>query len=294
MIVRFFTVGKMELVILVILAILSSSSISLLIGFAAGLLYALSYYDRTERTGTRRWLSLQRFLSVNLFGFIKRYYFGYEVIYRGVDKEEVMRYQRSNGTTAIFAASPHGLFAIGTFFLVATPDYRTKTGLHWKHVRPCIHRHVFAVPFLRDIALWLGAIDVSREPIEQMLDSTSVIIAPGGTREMIIDPDAPIQTRHTGFLRLAYSKQKPVFPVLHIGQDNVFRSYSCKPLDTIRQLVLAYTGYPFPTFFIGPLPAKLTTYIFAPHEPSVYDSEEAFVNAYYTNLMRYSREISQQ
>ncbi len=269
---------------------------TLLTGFVIGLVYAKFYYDKSEKDGSRKWSSFQRFISTKILYYIKRYYFRFEVIYRGADgkresdivlEEKVLRFQTGK-ESAIFSSSPHGLFAISTFFLVGTPDFESG----WNKVRPCVHRHVFALPVLRDFALWLGAIDVSGENMISMLEKSSILLAPGGTKEMIIDAKNPIQTIHKGFLRIAYEKKKLVFPVLNVGQERVFRSYSFGWLDKIRSFVLKHTGYPFPTLFLGPFPSKLTTYILEPHDPNDYKDEESFINEYYATIITYNEEIN--
>lgn len=270
--------------------------VALFVGFLMGLIYAKFYYDKSEKDGRRQWYSFKQFISMSVAYYIKRYYFGYEVIYKSARgtkaddlalEENVLWYQTNGKETAIFGASPHGLFAINTFFLVGVPDWSSG----WRYVRPCTHRHVFALPLMRDVALWLGAIDVSEENIVAMLEKSSILLAPGGTREMIIDAKNPIQTIHRGFLRIAYARKKLVFPVLNVGQERVFRSYSFAWLDRIRTLVLKYTGYPFPTLFLGPFPSKLTTYVLEPHDPNNYDNEETFINDYYATLIAYNEEV---
>lgn len=279
-----------------ILLVISFIGASLLVGFLIGLLYGKSYNDKSEENGSRKWIAFQRFVSTKIIHYAKRYYFRYEIIYKGGDgtresnillEERVLRYQQGK-ETAIFSSSPHGLFAISTFFLVGTPDWETG----WQSVRPCIHRHVFAIPLLRDFALWIGAIDVSKKHIENMLEKSSILLAPGGTKEMIIDVNNPIQTIHTGFLKIAYANKKLVFPVLHTGQERVFRSSSFRWLDRIRTIVLKHTGYPFPTLFMGPFPSKLTTYVFEPLDPYNYDNEETFIDNYYATIIIYNEEVN--
>lgn len=288
-------IKDMEIVVIALIATLffaSTLGITLFVGIVTGLWYSKYYYDRSEATGTRRWPVLQRWLAVNVFHYVKRHYFNYTIVFKGsADLGEKVARCQGGGETAIFACSPHGLFAIGSFFLVGVPDYHTQTGLRWKRVRACTHRHVFAIPGLREIALWLGAINADRVNIEKMLERESIMLAPGGTREMIIDKDQPIQSVHKGFLKIAFAMRKRVFPVIHTGQEDVFPSYSCAPLDRLRRVVLNLTGYPFPTFFIGPLPRQLTTYIFDAHDPVDYTNEETFINAYYEKILHYNETL---
>ena len=269
----------MELVImssiLVILAI-SSIGAALFIAFLVGLLYSKSYYDGAENTGSRKWPAFQRLIT-NITYPIQRHYFDYNIRYATVELkgyiETILADADATITTIIFSGHPHGLVAINSFFNVGC----------WHRVVPCVHRHVFAIPGVRELALWLGAIDVTRENITEKLKTRSVYIAAGGCREMILSPDA-LQRKHQGFLRLAFSLNKPVVPLIHLGQERAFRSYSCAWLDKIRHVVLDITGYPFPTFCSPPLPVTLTTHVFPLHWPTQYGDEKSFIDAYYELL----------
>ena len=295
--------------------------LGLILGFWLGIWYAPSYYDASECDGRRKWSWLQKAMAQNcIVTLLRNHYFNHTLVYTDTDGEvkpvSDAYYARlsDNNETVIFAGHPHGLFAISSLLLVGLPSVRpsridshlwkrttesaddddngkqkdtmAKPSSHWSNVRPCVHRHLFSIPLLRDLALWLGAIDVSRENITRTLKTHSVYLSPGGCREMIIDGDSTAQRRHTGFLRLAYAERKLVYPVLHHGQARAFRSYSCAWLDRVRHIVLDLTGYPFPSFFLGPFPTTLTTHILAPHDPAAYETEDAFVNGYLAVLQR--------
>ena len=316
---------------------ISSISISLIIGFIIGLIYSKYYYDKSENDGSRKWVYFQYILS-KIFYMIQKYYFTFNIIYKGDDDLEsiIKQYQSihlydneeetindinsncdfdddiivdncllsMNTTTTtlknnninrqrvIFSGHPHGLFPISSFFLISVPQYSNDKTL-WNEVTPCIHKHIFAIPILRDIALWMGAINVTKYNIINMLKTRSVYIAPGGCREMILtnNDNDNIQKKHTGFLKIAYQTHTPIIPIIHIGQDKVFKSYSLKWIDYIRNLILDITGYPWPTIFIGPFPSKLTTYIFDLHNPNDYTDENKFINDYYAKLDVYYTQI---
>lgn len=270
----------------------SFAGIAFMIGFFLGLVYAQSYYDGTEKNGRRAWPQLKKMVA-RLSYPIQKHYFGFNVVYKGSEGlcDLVKHYHSTD--SAIFAGSPHGLVAISSLFLVGLPteeDHDT----NWHRVTPCIHRHVFTIPFLRDVALWLGAIDVSRNNIVEKLKTNSVYLAPGGCREMIMKKNdvSQIQNHHKGFLRIAYSEKKLVFPIIHKGQEHVFREYPLFSFfDRMRVIVLDMTGYPFPSFFVGPFPGQLTTYVFDPHDPSQYTDEQTFINDYYKNLYAYENAL---
>jgi hypothetical protein len=275
--------------------------VGLILGFVAGLGYAPLYYDRSENTGNRRWKGLIRGLTRLTYP-VRRHYFDYTIEYRGegerqsakeLEKEVTLllkkptKEQRERGEereAAIFAASPHGLLAISTLFhSVLTDKYE-----EWSRLTTCVHRHMFFFPVVRELALWLGLVDVTHNNMVSLLEQgRSLYLAPGGCREMIIDKEHPVQTRHSGFLSIAYEQGVPVYPVIHIGQDEVFRSWTWPALDSFRTICLDLTGYPFPTFFTPPLPKKLSTYVFPAFRPTTYDTEEAFIAAYWKAVVKH-------
>ena len=303
----------MEIIIIVCGLIIKLGTVlgaGVLLGFPLGILYArLSYYDGSEKTGARKSDAWQIWLAdcflVTLF---RRHYVMHRQGYINRDGarteyvpsayyDALLETQESK--PVVFAGHPHGLFAIGSLLMVGLPEgerrgtTRTKPVADmWRRVVPCVHRHVFAVPFLRDLALLLGAVDVTRDNMTRMLESRSIYVAPGGCREMIIETDGDgVQKqscRHTGFLSIAYQEKRLVYPMIHRGQERVFVAYSCDWLNQLRHTVLDLTGYPFPTLFTGPWPSAMTTYLCEPHDPAEYKDEEAFVNAYFEAIRLYS------
>jgi hypothetical protein len=344
---------------------------SFLFGALAGYFYYPHYNNGAEKTGALLSLWFRTRVS-SVVGWVTKRYFNYTVVYHSATGEPqekqaalIREYSEGGGDgregkVALFASHPHGIFPVGTIALLGS----------WSHLRPCVHRHIFATPILREFMLWLGAIDVTRENIDAQLDEgNSVILLPGGCREMIhlaaaseekaeakqqkklwllnlslFHPDlilqhlvafvlfpltvgtlaryflhsfeiasllaftvffvAPIaylllylvanmkfvtgayeiQDKHCGFLSIAWRRKVPVIAVLHRGQDRVYRTIAFKPIDAIRTWFLERTGYPFPTFFLGPLPEKLTTHVLPPFSPNNYASEKAFIDDYYTTV----------
>jgi hypothetical protein len=251
--------------------------------FLTGLWYSRFYYDQAEKFRSRYWPSLRSVVR-RLTNAVQKHLFDYTIEYHGEGLEELVAHHQQK-ESAIFSASPHGLFALASFFNVVTPPPSAKTS--WEEVVPCIHRHCFAIPLLREFVLWVGAIDVTKENILQMLEKKSVYVVIGGTREMI--KASRIQTKHRGLLKIAFAQKKLVFPILHCGQDEVFYCYSTEWLDRLRGLMCDLTGYAFPTFFTVHL-APVKTHIFPPHNPAQYEKEEEFIDSYYTQLKKYEEE----
>lgn len=266
--------------LIVLAGAVSALGCAVFAGFVAGLWYSRYYRDGGENTGQRAWPWFRRSVA-RLLTWSATDYLQYTLQYASPDVEELVKHSDS---PALFCGHPHGVVAIGSLCHLTALNQDNE---RWLSVVPCVHGYIFNTPLVREFALWFGARDVTRDNIERLLteENVSVYLTPGGTREMI-DPTV-VQRRHTGFLRIAFKLQRPVFPVLHRGQEAVFPHYSNAWLDRARDLLCDWTGYPFPSFFLGPFRAPLSTVIYAPLQPAAYESEEAFVDAYYAAVERH-------
>lgn len=262
--------------------------------FFIGLFYGGYYHDGAENTRKRHWPAFTSLF--NRLVTILDVYFHYKITYQDENTmEQVYQALQHPHENAIFAGHPHGLFAISSLLLVThLPHERYR--VIWSRVVPCIHRLVFYVPVLREIALWMGAVDVTRENISAMLQQGhSVYLVPGGTAEMILDPQQDIQDRHTGFLKLAYQRKKRVFPIVHFGQEKAFVSYSCPGLDFVRHCMRRLLYYPFPTLFLGPFRVPLETCVLRPINPADYmgrseTGQEGFIKDYFDRVSKFYAE----
>ena len=234
--------------------------------------YARGYYDRSENNGARRWpwffakvAALSQAVAARYFTYTVEYY----------DKAAFEQLRHSD-RRVVFAASPHGLFALASYFNVITLDPL------WQRVQPFVHRHVFAVPLAREITLWLGAIDPTPENITDTLRlrGQSVYVVIDGSRGMLQQ-----RTDNRGLLRLAYAERALLCPVMHSGQDQVFTCYSRPELDRLRSVCCDLVGYPFPTFWrLHCQPLK--TRVLRPLDPTAFATEEQFIEAYSEALRR--------
>ena len=162
----------MEMVVLAVLltgGILTAIGLSFCAGALVGFLYYRHYNDGAEQTGARTKPLFRQCFS-SLFLWLARRLFGYEVKFHGN-----LASTERDGRPVIYASHPHGVFPLGTLALLASIPA----------LRPCVHRLVFAVPVARELALWFGCVDVSRECIAAQIKTRPVLIVPGGCREMI-------------------------------------------------------------------------------------------------------------
>src|ERR1019366_5822031 len=106
----------------------------------------------------RKWEWFKCILSYWVW-LIGKHMFSYKVKFHSTNKNKLesevisILNQSIPGENAIFAAHPHGLLAISSIIFLLTPDS------YWQNLVPFIHRSVFNLPFLRDLALWIGALD---------------------------------------------------------------------------------------------------------------------------------------
>jgi len=129
------------------------------------------------------------------------------------------------------------------------------------------------IPFLRDVAMWLGSREVTHKSFTFALEGEgkSVLVVPGGLSEVKFskstDNHIRILTRHKGFVRMAMKAGVPLVPIYSFGETRF--------LDTIdvpylTEMFYKYLRSPFPYFrgFLGflqiPRPAKVTVVVGAP------------------------------
>ena len=303
--------NDMELILLIIYWSIFAASFfgfTLTTGFIIGLWYGQYYYDKSENTGSRKWIWLKSILSSCVW-IIGKYMFSYKVVMRSqfdndkLELEVKFLLNPSNKNVKVrvrdelleeelvdnfmFAGHPHGLCPISSIIFLLLPD-----SIYSSSLTPFTHRSVFKWPLIRDLALWIGALDVCEENIVRTLVTESIYIVPGGTREILNSYNDTIQTTHTGFLRVAFNQKKRVYPVIHYGQDKVFLTWKSHYLDVIREMIYDITSYPFPTLFLGPIPSPLTTYILDPVDPSHFKNMTEFIDFYYNQVTSNYKSIS--
>lgn len=247
-------------------------------------LYARSYYDGSEKTGARQWPTL-RHVVAKLSQTVALHLFDYKIAYYDEAALDNLMQGREgdNKRPVIFAAQPHGLFALAPYFNVIRTD-----AIWSKTVRPFVHQHVFALPLVRELTLALGAIDPTDANIRAALSKgESPYVVVDGARGMIQVNGATSndQKRHEGLLRLAYDTKTLVCPVIHRGHEKVFHDRTPVWLEPWRKFVLDLMGYPFPTLWTLHL-APLRTQVLAPIDPSDFDTREAFIAQYFQCVER--------
>jgi hypothetical protein len=276
--------------------LLTSMVIAAVLLVTCTLIYACNFYcDGGENTRNFHSPWFQSFLG-KIITPISRLYFSYTIEYKSTqnttkankDLEKLVQHYTDPGNhdVAIFAAAPHDLIPICSFLHAITP-YEKKS--YFKQVVLCVHRLWFIFPIVREIALLLGTVDATWNNLVHMLTVKHLciyLIYEGAAGMVVSDRKNPIQKKHKGFLKMAHQLNIPVFPIIHTNQHEVFPCYSFPLLNRIRLWVLARTGYPFPCFFLGPFPRKLTSTILSPIYPQNFQSVELFIETYYKTVKR--------
>jgi 2-acylglycerol O-acyltransferase 2 len=221
-------------------------------GAAAALLYAPSYYDGAERTGARasRWFRRLRFWRA------LRWWTGFEARWPDPGPDGL----GGIAGPAVVAVHPHGFLPVSAaiaFALVGAPG-PVIPGLA-RDPLLAVTSLLFLAPGVRELALWSGCVDASRDVLLELLRAGRVVVlAPGGIREGVEhDHDVlRLYFGHVGFLSLARRAGARVFPAFASGENRLW--VAAPGLRTLRAAVASRLLYPFPMLFLPvPFPHKL-------------------------------------
>lgn len=256
---------------LLLIFLLSAITLTVLLGsmFCCGcfmLAYGRYYYDRSEYDGRRNWPTFRRH---RYWDIVKQYFGG--VLMHYTDGKP------PDNQPVLYCVHPHGLMALTTIFAfgVHGSNRDGKTAIAGTRI-------LLWMPIIRDLFLWLGGIDCSREHIEHALldQKRSVVLLPGGVREMV-GTDA-VYDKHEGFLRLAIKHDIPLIPIYARGEAAAVKTWC--PLPRLREWCLDNVGYPFPTIFWGPFPVNLQPQVGPMIQPSQYEDLATLKAHYYATL----------
>jgi len=219
--------------------------------------YLPTYFGQPATTGHRRWDSFR-------FSFVMQDYIKWHKgrVFFTNDLRQDIKY--------VFAFAPHGVMPTTAMWLLYHPVWR----MHMRsNDATLLGSSVFHyVPFLRDLAMWLGSREITPVTFSHTLqEGKSVIMVPGGLSEMKFskssDNHIKILTRHKGFIRMAMKEGTPLVPVYSFGETRY--------LDTINVPVITPFFFntiksPFPYFrgLLGflqiPRPTSITVVVGKP------------------------------
>jgi 1-acyl-sn-glycerol-3-phosphate acyltransferase len=126
---------------------------------------------------------------------------------------------------AILTVSPHGIFP----FSLALAAVSEMSEQAFGKFRAVVASATQMIPFVRDVLIWLRAVDASRLSVDQALSEGSRIgIAPGGISEMYegypkpgAHPDDEYAIIRKGIVRLAIKHNVPIIPVYCFGSTKL-------------------------------------------------------------------------
>lgn len=206
-----------------------------------GVWYGCTYYNDHHLDGSRRseWLRNGQF--GRWFWDHMEKYFSFELVGEG---------KLDPKATYMLGYHPHGIYP---FTLVWVPLTR-----QWHNLYPNIATDAFCaaalmnVPFVRDVAMWLGCRDVSRQAITHCLSNgRNAFLVPGGQAEMRESKsdhhELVLVYRHQGFVRLALQQQVSLVPVLSFGEQDIFDNVSYPRIQGwfVRKFGFGYPHFPY-------------------------------------------------
>lgn len=208
-------------------------------GFLLGFAYAPSYFDGSERTGTRSW----PWFRALRFWIVLRAYFGFEG--PEIPEEKVL-----------WIVRPHNGFIpvapVLAFMLVGRP-------LSGREPFVAVSSLLFFFPVLREIALWSGAVEAGAEVMKSLLaGGRSVALLPGGVAEGIAQTEdrTTFSFEHRGWKRVAEEAGVRVVPAYAEGDNGVWLVLSCARKMRMRLAKIA--RYPFPQIVVPfPFPSRV-------------------------------------
>ncbi len=267
------------------------------IGLVVGIFYSKwSYYDNTENEGGREWESFRKLPIWNLL----KWYIGFSVIYE--DKLSI-----KENTAYVYAIVPHGILSFTHVFGFAIHGgqciHPFNNGIH-----PLAHNLLFMIPFWREVMLWAGSKNVTKENYERFLSKGQCIsVVPGAIREMLMTTrdKLEIYEQHTGFLRICKDMKINVIPVLAINENKILwpipfifptiRKILLKKLEQqeerseskikfVKEILIILLGLLTWLASIGPFPCNLKIIVGKPIQISDQQELGDLKKLFYSNL----------
>ncbi|GJP48166.1 hypothetical protein CLOM_g7441 [Closterium sp. NIES-68] len=240
-------------------------------GVLAAFVYCNVCGNNRERNGKSHWLWLQPY-CIWLLEECSAAYFNAVRIVREGDASLYPADQRY-----IFTYHPHGLIpAIMAWFFHTSAWAALLPG-----IRPValVASVLFRVPLLRQLCLWGGLREVSREGFKAAIhDQQAAIVCPGGQSELSYHGASServvvLCARKVGFVRMAVETRSLLVPIFCFGEaalfDNIFH------MPSLQRFTYRRFGFPIPFLPIGlfgllPLPrtAPVTLVVGRPFDPT--------------------------
>jgi hypothetical protein len=247
-----------------------NAALGFLVGTILGRLYAPYYFDGSEKTGAREW----KWWRCRRMWLRIHKHFSFSIEY--ADEKSFLK-----EGPAIIGVHPHGLWNVsgpyGAGLHAGKMNFDFLMGLHW---------WLFWIPIVRDLCLWAGNIDVSKNVLtENLRNGKKIGLVPGGVQEIALSNvnSLDLYFGHQGFLRLAWEEKVPAVPLFSEGENRVWLWWNIWP--TVREWFTEKIGYPFPLIFVPwAFGEKITMHVGNFIRPSECETYETFKKAYYAEL----------
>ncbi|CAI5963643.1 unnamed protein product [Closterium sp. NIES-65] len=240
-------------------------------GVLAAFVYCNTCGNDRERNGKSHWLWLQPYCMWLLEECSAAYFNTVRIVREG----HASLYPTSQ--RYIFTYHPHGL-------LPAMMAWFFRTGA-WAQLLPGIRpvalvaSVLFRVPLLRQLALWGGLREVSRQGFAAAIrDQQAAILCPGGQSELSYHTASServvvLCARKVGFVRMALETRSLLVPVFCFGEAALFDNLFDMP--SLQRFTYRRFGFPIPFLPIGlfgllPLPrtSPVTLVVGRPFDPA--------------------------
>lgn len=222
-----------------------------------------SYYDGAEFTGVRYYPAV---VENRAFRWLRRRWFKHEVIAVNIGDTITTAAESSPNITAnsvmnrsrprLYCCYPHGHLA---FHVIGSFMVDQATTQHWpRPVRVGVVNAWFNIPFLRDAALWFGAVNVRWHTLKQLMTTgTDVAIIPDGVHGIGI-PTGATGHKPYHFLKRCHTSPTPIEVVIVYtpGELGICRTWKTewRWITRLRELSTFWVGKPLFSFFLGPWP----------------------------------------
>lgn len=168
--------------------------------------------------------------------------------FRNLDQEPVPK-------PAVFACHSHGVMATGQLLaFMMYPEDCPELGNAAASTTSVISSQMWMFPLTSVVCRLLGARPVSE--FEALVKSgTPVVSSVGGTKEMSLtaqDTAEMIHIRkHTGFLRICYNYDRPVVPLVVLGNHTLYDILKHPLLESLQRFHSRLLGYGMPIVALG-------------------------------------------
>tara|TARA_B100001769_G_C22049513_1_gene564158 strand:- start:186 stop:1262 length:1077 start_codon:yes stop_codon:yes gene_type:complete len=207
------------------------------------LLYLPYYLEFSEFKGNRK---LNLYNPLIKFAAMIFKSFGY---YEIINNNNII----DNNKQYLLAIYPHGIIPVGSIGCFVLPICKniknTIPILLGNNIHTGVASFCFYIPLLRDLFLFVGAIDCSKPIIEKFIKNNySIALFVGGAEEAKFsgygNTNIIVKSRK-GFLKLALENNLTIVPIYTFGNNNIYKSYD-KDFYNIFYYFKRITGIWFP------------------------------------------------